>query len=90
MSDLDGTWDVERTGGLLPPLPGLTKRIAGSRGETRLGPLRAPFAVDGLAIRYTGPLRMLVDYLEPDGGEYRGRATVAGREYGRFRLRRRN
>ena len=89
MAELDGVWRVEREGGLLPPLVGVTKRIRGMRGETRLGRLPGvPFAVDGLRLRYRGPLGGLVDVLEPDDDGFRGRATFLGREYGRFRLRR--
>jgi hypothetical protein len=85
--DLDGVWRVERTAGLLPPLVGVRKEIRGSRGETRVGPLPgAPFDVDGLQLRYRGPLSGFVDVLEPAGDGYRGRATFRGREYGRFRL----
>ncbi len=83
---LDGLWRVRRTGGLLPPLPGLRKRIAGDRGWTELGPLRAPFHVEGGELRYRWPLRWLVDELAPAGEGYTGRALLAGREYGRFRL----
>jgi hypothetical protein len=46
-----------------------------------------PFAVEGLALRYRGPLAGFVDYLEPDGTAYHGRATFRGRELGRFRMR---
>src|SRR5689334_16421233 len=38
MAELDGVWNVERRGGLLPPLAGVRKRIDGSRGETTIGP----------------------------------------------------
>ena len=49
MAELDGTWNVRRTGGLLPPLVGVRKHIDGSSGETRVGPLpSAPFDVVGL------------------------------------------
>ena len=37
--ELDGVWNVERRGGLLPPLVGVRKRIHGDRGETKGGPL---------------------------------------------------
>jgi hypothetical protein len=86
-SQLDGVWNVERVSGLLPPLVGVRKRISGERGETALGALPGvPFAVDGLTLRYRGPLRAFVDVLEPDAGGYGGRATFRGQEYGRFRL----
>src|SRR6185369_11916290 len=35
---LDGTWDVRRAGGALPPLAGVRKRIAGESGYTEVGP----------------------------------------------------
>jgi hypothetical protein len=89
VSDLDGLWSVERVSGLLPPMIGVRKRIRGNEGETVLGRLPGvPFVVDGLTLRYRGPLRGFVDLLEPDADGYRGRATCFGREYGRFLLRR--
>ena len=89
MPELDGVWNVERRGGLLPPLVGVEKRIEGTRGETRLGPLPGvPFDVVGLSLRYRAPFRGFVDELEPDGDGFRGRATFRGREFGRFALRR--
>ena len=89
MTSLEGWWDVERTGGLLPPMIGVHKRISGGRGETRVGPLPGlPFRVEGLSLQYLGPFRGFVDVLEPDGSEFNGRALFLGRELGRFRLRR--
>ena len=89
MQELDGVWKVRRLGGALPPLVGVTKHIHGDRGETHVGRLvRMPFDVRGLELRYRAPLGMFVDVLEPDGDGFRGRATVFGREYGRFELRR--
>jgi hypothetical protein len=87
MNELDGVWDVERVSGLLPPLVGVRKRIRGARGKTTVAGVGAPFDVVGRELRYRGPLRGLVDFLEPavDGG-WDGRATFLGREYGRFRL----
>ena len=80
MPGLDGEWDVR-------PLPGVTKRIAGERGETVVaGVLRLPFDVRGLELRYRGALFGLVDVLEPDGDGYHGRATLFGRSVGPFRL----
>jgi hypothetical protein len=78
MSELDGTWELSRTGGLLPPLRGVTKRIGRLPG--------VPFQVDGLSLRYPAAF---VDVLSPraDGG-YDGAATVLGRRYGTFRMRR--
>lgn len=87
MSSLDGVWRVERVGGLLPPLWGVRKEIRGGRGSTRVGPLAVPFRVEGLSLRYLPPLSTFVDVLEPAGDGYEGRATVAGRTYGHFRLR---
>jgi hypothetical protein len=88
MGDLDGTWNVERVGGALPPMRGVRKRIAGDRGVTLAGPVRMRFDVRGLELRYRAPFAGLVDLLEADGDGYRGRATFLGREFGRFRLRR--
>ena len=87
--DLNGEWRVRRTGGLLPPLVGVRKRIRGGCGETAIGPLPGlPFDVQGLRLRYRLPLRGLVDELEPDAAGYRGRATYRGRQLGTFELRR--
>jgi ferritin-like metal-binding protein YciE len=84
--ELDGVWDVKRTGGLLPPLYGLRKRIHGLRGRTELGRVSVPFDVVGSELRYRGALEGFVDVLTavPDG--WSGRALYRGREYGRFRL----
>jgi ferritin-like metal-binding protein YciE len=89
VSELDGVWAVERVSGALPPLHGCVKRIHGSRGATEFP--RAPglpFEVRGLELHYRGPLVMLVDRLEPRDGGYFGRATLLGREFGQFMLRR--
>jgi hypothetical protein len=87
VSELDGVWKVERLSGLLPPLVGVEKRISGTRGETRVGPLfGVPFDVQGLTLRYRKPFKDFVDELEPSGAGYLGRATFRGREFGRFRL----
>jgi hypothetical protein len=86
VAPLQGSWRVERISGLLPPLLPIRKRIAGVAGVTRIGPLRLPFDVDGRTLRYRGPLQAFVDELEPSGNGLVGRATVLGREYGRFRL----
>jgi len=85
--ELDGAWNVERVSGALPPMYRVRKRIEGGRGETRVGPLPGmPFDVVGLTLRYRFPPG-LVDHLEPAGtGVYDGRATVFGRELGRFRM----
>jgi hypothetical protein len=84
---IDGLWKVERTGGVVPPLIGVRKRIQGDRGDTRVGALlRVPFRVDGLTFRYLRPFDGFVDQLEPEGHGFRGRATFRGREFGRFRM----
>jgi hypothetical protein len=88
-TELEGRWHVVRTGGFLPPLIGVHKRIAGGRGETRIGPLPGlPFDVVGRALHYRGPFRGFVDVLEPDGTGFAGRTTFRGRELGRFRMER--
>jgi hypothetical protein len=81
VGELDGVWRVE-------PLPGVTKRIRGERGETRLWRLPGvPFRVRGLDLVYPGGV--LVDRCAPDDcGGYRLDATLLGRTWGRFRLRR--
>lgn len=91
-NELDGIWDVRRTGGLLPPLYGVHKRIDGASGSTRVGPvLGMPFDLVGLELRYRAPFAGFVDVLEPRGdGSYDGRATFRGREFGTFRLTRRS
>jgi hypothetical protein len=89
LSELDGVWRVERTGGLLPPLAGVTKRIEGARGETRLGPLPgASFVVVGHELQYVGPFRGFVDRLRRSADGFDGTATFRGHAFGRFRLRR--
>jgi hypothetical protein len=66
---------------------GVRKRIAGGRGETRLGSLPGlPFVVRGMALHYERPFRGFVDLLEPAGDRIRGRATFRGRELGRFEM----
>jgi ferritin-like metal-binding protein YciE len=89
VADLDGVWKVRRTGGALPPLVGVRKRIAGTSGETFVANgVRLPFDVRGNELRYRAPLSALVDVLEPDGDGFRGRATLFGRDLGTFELRR--
>jgi hypothetical protein len=91
VSGLDGEWDVERVSGLLPPLLGVRKRIDGTRGVTAVGPFPGvPFDVVGLELRYRAPFAGVVDVLAPvSEGEFAGRATFRGREFGRFRMARR-
>jgi len=86
--ELDGEWNVRRTGGLLPPMVGIRKRINGASGATIVGAraLGVPFDVVGLELRYRMPFRGFVDVLSPDGERFRGRATFRGREFGRFEL----
>jgi ferritin-like metal-binding protein YciE len=89
MGELDGVWKVERVGGALPPLYGCVKRIDGARGETAFAHAPGmPFDVRGLELHYRAPFTMFVDKLEPDDAGYFGRAMVAGREFGRFTMRR--
>ena len=87
VTELEGVWQVERSGGMLPPLVGVRKKIRGTRGETMLGrSFRLPFDVVGNELRYRGPLEGFVDVLESSGDAWNGRALFRGREYGRFRL----
>jgi ferritin-like metal-binding protein YciE len=89
VSELDGVWAVERISGALPPLHGCVKRIHGNRGTTEFPRMPGmPFEVRGLELHYRPPFGMLVDRLEPQNGGYLGHATMLGREFGRFRLRR--
>ena len=85
MGNLSGTWKVRRESGLLPPV-GLSKRIGGQRGVTRVLRLPvAPFRVEGHTLRYRGlPVR---DELSPRAdGTWAGRGLLFGREFCRFRL----
>jgi ferritin-like metal-binding protein YciE len=86
--ELDGVWEAKRTGGALPPLYGVRKRIAGRRGSTLVagGALGVPFDVIGLELHYRAPFTGFVDVLTEDGDGFRGRATFRGREIGRFQL----
>jgi ferritin-like metal-binding protein YciE len=89
VAQLDGVWNVERTGGLLPPLAGMRKRIGGTRGVTLVGPARMSFEVRGNELHYRRPFQGFVDVLEPSGDDaFHGRATFMGREFGTFDLRR--
>jgi ferritin-like metal-binding protein YciE len=89
VGELDGVWAVHRVSGALPPLYGCVKRIHGNRGTTEFPRFPGmPFEVRGLELHYRGPFGLLVDKLEPQNGEYFGRATLLGREVGQFRLRR--
>ncbi len=86
MSELDGTWNVERVSGFLPPLLGVRKEIEGTRGRTTVGPIGASFDVVARELRYLGVFTGFVDVLDPAGDGWAGRALYRGREYGRFRL----
>jgi ferritin-like metal-binding protein YciE len=90
VGDLDGVWKVERVGGALPPLRGVTKRIHATRGQTifpGLPPM--PFEVRGFSLHYQAPFTGLVDVLEPEGADvFRGSATIGGRTFGHFAMRR--
>ena len=89
MAELDGTWTVERVGGALPPMLGVSKRIHGDRGETLVaGRIGVPFEVRGRELRYVGPLTGFVDVVEGAGAEVHGRTLFRGRELGRFLMRR--
>jgi ferritin-like metal-binding protein YciE len=88
VAELDGVWQVERAGGVLPPMIGVRKRIRGAHGETLAGAVRMPFDVLGNELRYRAPYVGLVDVLEPDASGFYGRARWFGVEFGRFRLRR--
>ena len=82
---LEGAWRVERISGLLPPT-GVTKRITGRTGTTRLlGLPVAAFRVQGLSLIYRFlPIR---DELTPRvDGSWEGRGLVLGRQFCRFRL----
>jgi hypothetical protein len=83
---LDGTWDVRRTGGALPPMRGIVrKRIENGRGWTIALGVRLPFTVDGLTLRYPGG--RLVDELVQDGPDaYDGTTRLFGRAVGKFKL----
>lgn len=85
---LDGVWTVERVSGALPPMTRVRKRIDGASGVTVVGPVRMRFDVRGNDLRYRAPLVGLVDFLEPDGAGWSGRATWFGFEFGRFRMKR--
>jgi hypothetical protein len=91
---LDGRWILERSGGLLPPLGLLHKRIHGRHGATHLGRrARIPFRIRGGPDRpelvYAGPLRFVVDRLMPDGaGGWTGETRALGIVIGRFGMRR--
>lgn len=88
MADLDGEWEVQRTGGLLPPMRGLVrKQIDGARGRTVAAGIPMPFDVVGPQLRYRAPLVGLVDELVHDGPDAcDGTAFLFGRRVGTFRM----
>jgi ferritin-like metal-binding protein YciE len=89
VGELDGVWEVKRTGGSLPPMVGVRKEISGVSGATKLGPLPgARFDVVGTSLHYRPPFAGFVDLLEPDEHGYRGQSTFRGHEFGKFELRR--
>ncbi len=88
MTELDGMWEVSRTGGLLPPLYGVRKEIHGTHGRTLLpcGIVGVPFDVVGLELHYRAPFAGFVDIVAPQPGGFSGRATFRRRTFGRFEL----
>jgi hypothetical protein len=85
LNELDGVWDVRRTGGALPPMRGIVrKRISDGRGTTVAAGVPFPFVVEGLSLRYPFGL---VDELVPDGSDaFEGTAKLFGRPVGTFRM----
>ncbi len=89
---LGGRWRVERLGGALPPMWGVSKQIWGTGGVTWFGPLPLmPFRVEswegGVALLYRGPFSMLRDEIRAEAdGSWVGRVRLGGRELGRFRM----
>jgi ferritin-like metal-binding protein YciE len=88
VSELDGVWDVRRTGGLLPPLLGVRKEIHGTHGKTLLpgGAIGVPFDVVGRELHYRAPFAGFVDIVAPGEGGFSGRATFRRHTFGRFEL----
>jgi ferritin-like metal-binding protein YciE len=88
VSELDGVWEVQRTGGLLPPLIGVRKEIHGTRGKTLLpgGVVGVAFDVVGLELHYRAPFAGFVDRLVPFDDGFLGHATFRRRTFGRFQM----
>ena len=87
MPELDGNWQVTRTGGLLPPLTGVRKTIHGRRGSTHVRDVAGvSFDVVGLELHYRAPFAGFVDIVVPHEGGFTGRATFRRRTFGRFEL----
>jgi hypothetical protein len=84
VTDLEGDWRAARVSGLLPPMLGVWKRIRGSRGEARFGPLpgvafRVEECEGDIALIYRPPFSMLIDQLRPGPhGLWLGQSTVCG------------
>lgn len=91
IENLQGDWKVERLSGVLP-MPRVWKRVGGSSGSTRIWrspgvPFRLKPCDEYVALIYRSPLNMMVDQLRYEAPHsWHGRATVAGVEYGRFRM----
>lgn len=86
---LEGRWQLERLGGLLPPLALMRKEITGDRGRTTLAGLSFPFDVEGHELRYRLPLKGLVDVIEYRGPDrFEGQARLFGMCIGTFRMER--
>ena len=91
-SGLEGLWQVERAGGLLPPMVGVLKRIEGAQGETRIGSLIGwAFSVkprgEGFAMVYRPPFSAFVDEVRAGPADsWVGSSLLKGRELGRFRM----
>ncbi|MEA2645879.1 MAG: uncharacterized protein QOE92_962 [Chloroflexota bacterium] len=96
LEGFEGSWRVIRTGGpLLPPMWGVWKHVRpGGGGVTHFpAKIALPFHLEGrgetVDLCYEAPFRTLVDHLRlltPDLID--GVATVGGRVYGRFEMRR--
>jgi len=88
MAELDGTWDVRRVSGMLPPLLGVRKRIHGTRGSTLAANDRvaAAFDVVGNELHYRRPFSGFVDVVEGEGDSLEGTFTYRGRKLGRFAM----
>ena len=96
LEGFEGSWKVVRTGGpLLPPMWGVWKEVrAGGRGVTHFpAHLALAFHLEereaGADLCYEAPFRTLVDHLRlVTSDRIDGIATVGGRVYGRFEMRR--
>jgi hypothetical protein len=86
VTEFNGEWEVRRVSGLLPPLLGVRKRIAGAHGQTRVAGLAVSFDVVGRELRYRGVFSGMVDELAPDGAGWLGVTRYRGRRLGRFRM----